>query len=150
MRSTQILAGEFSQIGMKPEFSTSSGKSQIYKFEAKLPVSVELQNTIPIDDLIAEFEQDEVMAQSLAEARVVLANEVFTENSGNLSNLRLQSGFSQSQLAELVGTSQSHIARIEAGKSDPGTETIGKIARALNIEPSVVFASIYNQILRRA
>jgi len=46
--------------------------------------------------------------------------------------LRLDQGLSQAELAERAGTKQSVISRIENGESEPGIETIKKIARALD------------------
>jgi len=48
--------------------------------------------------------------------------------SGNLiKRLRLEAGLTQKQLAELVGVSQAHIAKIEQAKVDPRLSTVNKI-----------------------
>lgn len=46
-------------------------------------------------------------------------------------------GLSQQQLAELCGTTQSAIARLEAGGRPPRIDTLLRIARALECELSV-------------
>jgi UDP-N-acetylglucosamine 1-carboxyvinyltransferase len=46
--------------------------------------------------------------------------------------LRLESGLSQRQLAERVGSTQSAIARMEAGGSQPKLATLKKLAEALD------------------
>ncbi|HWQ83694.1 MAG TPA: helix-turn-helix transcriptional regulator [Anaerolineales bacterium] len=52
---------------------------------------------------------------------------------GNLyGRLRLQRGLTQAQLAELVGTQQPSIARLENGSSIPSLSFLHKIASALN------------------
>ena len=48
-----------------------------------------------------------------------------------LKKLRIEAGLTQKRLAELVGVSQSHIAKIEQRKVDPRLSTINKILRVL-------------------
>lgn len=48
-----------------------------------------------------------------------------------LRRLRLEAKLTQKKLAELVGVSQAHIAKIEQGKVDPRLSTINKILRVL-------------------
>ena len=46
--------------------------------------------------------------------------------------------FSQTQLAELSGINQTHISRIESGKSKPTMPTVFRIFKALDIDPLVL------------
>lgn len=46
--------------------------------------------------------------------------------------LRKKAKISQSELAKKIGTTQSNIARLEAGNQNFTTSTLEKIARALN------------------
>jgi len=48
-----------------------------------------------------------------------------------IKKLRLKAGFTQRQLAELVGISQAHIAKIEKERVDPRLSTINKILQVL-------------------
>lgn len=48
-----------------------------------------------------------------------------------LRKLRIDAKLSQKKLAELVGISQAHIAKIEQGKVDPRLSTVNKILRVL-------------------
>jgi len=48
-----------------------------------------------------------------------------------LKRLRIEAGLTQKRLAELVGISQAHIAKIEQGKVDPRLSTINKILQVL-------------------
>ena len=47
--------------------------------------------------------------------------------------LRKKKGISQTKLAELVGTKQSAIARIESGNYNPSLQFLDKIAVALGV-----------------
>jgi len=49
-----------------------------------------------------------------------------------LAALRQRKGLSQAALAKTVGTSQSHIARLEKGHDDPRLSTIQRLANALD------------------
>jgi DNA-binding XRE family transcriptional regulator len=51
--------------------------------------------------------------------------------------LREKKGLSQRELAERVGTTQSAIARLEAGNISPSLPTLDKIAAALGAEVSL-------------
>jgi predicted transcriptional regulator len=51
--------------------------------------------------------------------------------------LREKKGLSQRELAERVGTTQSAIARLEAGNVSPSLPTLDKIADALGAEVSL-------------
>ena len=48
-----------------------------------------------------------------------------------LKKLRIKAGLTQRKLAELVGVSQAHIAKIELGKVDPRLSTVNKILEVL-------------------
>jgi ribosome-binding protein aMBF1 (putative translation factor) len=43
---------------------------------------------------------------------------------------RVRAGFTQAQLAQRMGTTQSAIARLEAGRSSPSIATLRKLAAA--------------------
>ncbi len=47
---------------------------------------------------------------------------------------RKRAGLTQAQLAELIETSQSSVARLEAGRQLPSTRTLLRIARATRSE----------------
>jgi len=50
----------------------------------------------------------------------------------SLKKLRLEAGLTQKKLAELIGVSQAHIAKIERGKVDPRLSTINKILAVIS------------------
>ena len=49
-----------------------------------------------------------------------------------VARLRIQRGITQAQLAEMVGTRQPSIARLENGTSVPSLSFLDRIAKALN------------------
>jgi transcriptional regulator with XRE-family HTH domain len=52
---------------------------------------------------------------------------------------RVALGFSQRQLADLMGTSQSHISELERGEKSPTMTTLNRWARALRLRVRVEF-----------
>ena len=56
-----------------------------------------------------------------------------------IRSLREKKGLSQRQLAELVGTTQSAIARLEGGRISPSLPTLDRIANALGAKVTVTF-----------
>ncbi len=56
-----------------------------------------------------------------------------------VARLRIQHGLTQAQLAELVGTRQPSIARLENGTSAPSLSFLNKIAAALEAKIEVRF-----------
>jgi transcriptional regulator with XRE-family HTH domain len=53
---------------------------------------------------------------------------------------RLRAGFTQRDLASRLGTTQSAIARWEAGRATPSLETLAKVASACGLDLSVNLA----------
>jgi len=54
--------------------------------------------------------------------------------------LRLQNGLTQKELANLVGTQQSAISRLENGSYNPSVEFLNKVAHALGKELHITFS----------
>lgn len=73
------------------------------------------------------------LRSSMQDARMELATEFMGDEPDSLAKLRLARGYSQQQLARSIGTSQPHIANLEAGKLDPHFETVTRLADALGI-----------------
>ena len=53
--------------------------------------------------------------------------------------LRHDRGFSQERLAELASIHENHVRRIEGGTANPSYLVVGRIARALGVDPSALF-----------
>jgi len=69
----------------------------------------------------------------LSVARAILASDLMEGDVASLAKLRLKQGLSQQQLAKNIGTSQPHIAKIEAGTVKIYWDTAIRIADALNV-----------------
>lgn len=70
----------------------------------------------------------------MIEARKSLAEEIHDVSpEDSFMKFRLRKGLSQQRLANLMGTHQSHIAKIEAGSINISFETAVKMADALGI-----------------
>jgi predicted transcriptional regulator len=83
---------------------------------------------------------------------------LFLAITGNsVKKLRLDAGLTQKKLAELVGVSQAHIAKIERGKVDPRLSTINRVLHVLTegrqkkardiMTKGVLFAKLNDSIL---
>lgn len=55
-----------------------------------------------------------------------------------LIGARLDAGLTQAGLAELIGTKQSAIARLETGSAKPSFDMLGRLAAALNVSFEVM------------
>ncbi len=75
-------------------------------------------------------------AKKLKEAEFVDVAEAL-EPGYQIARLRIFRGLSQAQLAEMVGTRQPSIARLENGSSLPSLTFLQKIATALNAKIEV-------------
>lgn len=99
-------------------------------------------HTVNIDDLIAELvtsPEDELEMQN---ARRQIGSFLEQENiGGGLRGLRLKEGLSQRALADLAGTTQPRIARLEQGIGDPQASTLDRLAAALNCSGEEVYSA---------
>jgi len=76
----------------------------------------------------------------------------------SIKKLRVEAGLTQKKLAELIGVSQAHIAKIEQRKVDPRLSTINKILEVLTegkkmkckdvMTEGVLFAKPSNSVLK--
>lgn len=85
-----------------------------------------------IDAVVDRIEQAPVRRAAITLARRRLAARL-KDDIGGLAALRLARGLSQKQLAEAVGTSQPHIARIENGRDNVLLATANQLATALGV-----------------
>jgi transcriptional regulator with XRE-family HTH domain len=78
------------------------------------------------------------MSQPLERLRARLAGAeegwLFAQIAGQVAARRKERGLSQAELAALVGTTQSAIARLESGGRPPRIDTLLRIANALDAD----------------
>jgi transcriptional regulator with XRE-family HTH domain len=78
------------------------------------------------------------MSQPIERIRARLAGAeegwLFAQIAGQVADRRKERGLSQADLAELVGTTQSAIARLESGGRPPRIDTLLRIANALDAD----------------
>ena len=82
---------------------------------------------IPFEDWEAEQMQDQEFRAALEEL----------EPAYQITRLRLQRGLTQRQLAELAGTKQPSIARLEGGDTEPRISFLRRVAKALGARVEV-------------
>src|SRR2546430_16436264 len=85
---------------------------------------------------------DPISAKTLERLRERLAGVgdgdwLFGQIAEQVASRRAELGMAQRELAELVGTAQSAIARLESGGRPPRIDTLLRIAAALDCELSV-------------
>lgn len=96
---------------------------------------------VDIDALVEQAEQDPVTKQAIAAGRVAIAENHYSSHRP-LSYYRLRNGWSQKELAARMGTSQSYIARLEAGDIDPQVSTLQRLAAVFDVQASVLLDAI--------
>ena len=78
------------------------------------------------------------MSQPMERIRARLAGAeegwLFAQIAGQVADRRKERGLSQAELAALVGTTQSAIARLESGGRPPRIDTLLRIANALDAD----------------
>jgi DNA-binding XRE family transcriptional regulator len=101
--------------------------------------------------VLQKYETDPQKAALISDARRQFAKTVLDSGDHqSLRSMRLEAGLSQDQLAAKCATAQSHIAKIELGQTDPGTDTIARIAESVGQPADRVFAAIRSLRTKRA
>jgi DNA-binding XRE family transcriptional regulator len=121
--------------------SDSGGQVLFATFELTAPVS--LPGTESIGDYLQREAQDVESLELLAAARRQLHQQI--GDSADLRALRLRAGLSQAALASRIKSTQTQISHIEAGRTDPATDMVGRIANGLGVSADQVFAAIRAQ-----
>ena len=55
-----------------------------------------------------------------------------------LKNYRKKHGYSQNEMAKVIGTNQGYYSMIESGRRKPGFKLIKKLAMACNVTPEFI------------
>lgn len=83
-------------------------------------------------------------AEKIKDGEFISASEEL-EPGYQVTRLRMLRGLTQTQLAEMVGTRQPSIARLENGSSTPSLSFLNKIAAALNAKIEVKLVAEINK-----
>lgn len=141
---TKAFEKIFSQPSTALETTTHT-RCQVFAFEDYTPPRPSAPaNHTSISQLVGEWEQDDKSRAALEEGRRWVADTFYGKDGDTIRTLRLRKGWSQARLAEELGTSQSHIARIERGTENLTIETCRKLSRALAIDLNTL-----DQVLKR-
>jgi transcriptional regulator with XRE-family HTH domain len=84
---------------------------------------------------------EEVKAKLLEDPEIKQAYDSL-EPAYQIARLRIARGLTQAQLAEMVGTKQPSIARLESGASEPSVAFLRKVAAALEARLEVRFVAL--------
>lgn len=126
--------------------ATSRTRCQVFAFEAyTAPRSQVPAKHTSISQLAAEWAQDARGRVALEEGRQWVADTFYGEDGDTVRSLRLRKGWSQTRLAEKLGTSQSHVARIERGTENLTIETCRKLSQALEIDMNALDQALKRQ-----
>lgn len=135
----------FERIGEGVVLKTSSASEpcKVFKFGDYLtPEAPTPARHTSITGLVARWEKDPGRQAAIARARAWAADALHEDEDETLRSLRLRKGFSQQQLATLIGTSQPHIARIEGGADNLNIDTCRRLARALGVDLNTLDAAL--------
>ena len=72
-----------------------------------------------------------------------MSDEIIVKFGNRLKDLRKAKGFSQEAFAHEIGVDRTYIGKIERAERNISLKTIGKIAKALSIEPIDLF--VFNE-----
>lgn len=141
-----IFQEESSQTGKRQRSSNTSSSPALYLVSTTALVEPETPaSSIPLEDFLNEFADDQEVQRSLTQNRKALAKSLYADEPDTFTYLRLSAGLSQQALADRAGTTQSYVARIEKGIADPSTAMIVRLAQALGIDDVSAFSAIRNQ-----
>jgi len=107
------------------------------EIDAPLP-----EGFVDIDALVAEQEKDPVARQAIVAGRQAIADNYYGSGTRPLAWYRLEKGWSQKELAGRLGTSQSYIARLEAGTIDPQVSTLRRLANAFEVPAAALLEAV--------
>lgn len=98
-----------------------------------------------ISDLVARWEKDPKRKAELKKARHWVADTFHGDDGDTVRTMRLHKEWSQARLAQEIGTSQSHVARIERGTENLAIETCRKLCHTLDIDMNVLNLALLRQ-----
>ena len=110
----------------------------------QLSIVKEIPSPDELRDTFAEmWEADESNKKHLVDARKWLSESLNKATvAPTLASLRLAKGWSQKKLAEVMASSQSHMARLEQGTEDVRLSTLRKLMVALDVDLNTIDAAL--------
>ena len=112
-------------------------------FDFTPPAPLPPPDCISIEELLAPFERDPNGRALLEEATRKVGEKLYAGKEHNpIVKLRLRKGWSQARLAQAIGSTQSHVARVESRERDIHISTIEKLAYALDAVPKELAADV--------
>ncbi|MEJ5207461.1 helix-turn-helix transcriptional regulator [Denitratimonas sp. CY0512] len=144
--STPIRSFEHAGEGVVLETRSQGEQCKVYRIGEFLaaPVQVPVRHRA-VGDLVARWEASGDRRAAIARARQWVAGVFHTDEGVTLRTLRMNKGMSQKKLADLIGTSQPHIARIEGGADNLSIDTCRRLAQALDIDMNALDAALKQQ-----
>lgn len=125
--------------------ATSVSNCVVFKFEDHAIPKVETPaRHKSIGELVGKWSKDEKRRAAMEQARQWAADTFHAEDGDTVRTLRLRKGWSQTQLATELGTSQPHVARIERGTENLAIETCRRLCSVLGVDMNTL-----DQALRR-
>ncbi|WP_404377845.1 helix-turn-helix domain-containing protein [Vreelandella aquamarina] len=140
------LTKNFGEAGATTSSTRSNPSARIYNIEKHLyPEMNAPKGYKDISDIIAKSEQNPARKAALEKARANLAKQHYGDEGQTVRTARLQLGLSQSVLADMINTSQPHIARIEKGTENLTLETMRKLCKALHVNMNQLDEMLHKQ-----
>lgn len=119
---------------------------QIFDFEAHTASSPQVPDKhTSISQLVAEWEQHPKHRAALEEGRKWVTDAFYREDGDTVRTLRLRKGWSQTRLADEIGTSQPHLSRIEAGTENVTIDTCRRLSAALCVDLNALNQALVRQ-----
>lgn len=135
--SSLIIGSFFSTIGNSAKTATTPTSVRQIEIAPR-------QASQDIDDFLAEIcAEDPRLEATISEGTKWVAESFYQGQPASFKKMRMTAGFTQAQLASSIGTSQPYIAKLERGEVSAGMDVIGRVAKALAMEPKEVFAMLY-------
>lgn len=132
--------------GAVSEATSKVSKCVVFIFDDHTTRGVETPlDHVAVGEMVAKWEQDDTRRKEIEEARSWVADAFHADDGDTVRTLRLRKGWSQAQLAKALGTSQSHVARIERGTENLAIETCRRLCGVLGIDMNALDQSLRRQ-----
>lgn len=135
VRSSDGFAPPTMQFELKGSSShTATPTSNVFTLVQPKNVRALPKGTSDVGSFLARWQATPERRAGLAGGRKELAEVLADAGEVSVRSIRLALGLSQADVAARMQTSQSHVARIEAGTCDPNLDTLRRLASALKTD----------------